>query len=56
MIQRFAENPIITGSDVKPSQENFEVMCAFNAGATDDKTCGAIVSVSDILDSIRMEK
>lgn len=34
MIQRFANNPIITPDDVKPSREDFEVMCAFNAGAT----------------------
>lgn len=40
MIERFAENPLISPADVKPSREDFEVMCAFNAGATvyDGKT------------------
>jgi len=40
MIQRFEGNPIITPADVKPSRPDFEVMCAFNAGATthDGKT------------------
>ena len=34
MIQRFSNNPIITADQVKPSRQDFEVMCAFNAGAT----------------------
>jgi predicted GH43/DUF377 family glycosyl hydrolase len=34
MIQRFDCNPLITPADVKPSSENMEVLCAFNAGAT----------------------
>jgi len=34
MIQRFTNNPIITPEQVKPSRPDFEVMCAFNAGAT----------------------
>ncbi len=34
MIRRFENNPIISPRDVKPSREDFEVMCAFNAGAT----------------------
>lgn len=31
-VQRFAENPIVTQLDVKPSFEGWEVLCAFNAG------------------------
>jgi predicted GH43/DUF377 family glycosyl hydrolase len=31
-IQRYAENPLITPSDVKPHREDFEVIGAFNAG------------------------
>lgn len=40
MITRFPENPLITPNDVKPSSDDLEVMCAFNAGATilDGKT------------------
>jgi predicted GH43/DUF377 family glycosyl hydrolase len=33
MIERFASNPLITPTDVKPSGPEMEVMCAFNAGA-----------------------
>ena len=33
MINRFDNNPIITASHVRPSRPDFEVMCAFNAGA-----------------------
>lgn len=33
MINRFENNPIISPADVKPSRDDFEVMCAFNAGA-----------------------
>jgi len=32
-VERFAENPIITPSDVKPSMAGYEVVGAFNAGA-----------------------
>jgi len=31
-IQRYAENPLITPSDVKPHRDDFEVIGAFNAG------------------------
>lgn len=31
-VERFPENPLITPADVKPSQEGWEVLCAFNAG------------------------
>lgn len=34
MIRRLDGNPLITREDVKPSRQDFEVMCAFNAGAT----------------------
>jgi predicted GH43/DUF377 family glycosyl hydrolase len=34
MITRFDNNPIVTSEMVKPSRSDFEVMCAFNAGAT----------------------
>lgn len=34
IIERYAKNPIITKREVKPSRTDFEVMCAFNAGAT----------------------
>ena len=34
MIQRFANNPIVSQKDVKSSRPDFEVMCSFNAGAT----------------------
>jgi predicted GH43/DUF377 family glycosyl hydrolase len=32
-VSRFAENPIVEPADVKPSRDDFEVICAFNAGA-----------------------
>lgn len=32
-VERFANNPIITPADVPPSRPDFEVVCAFNAGA-----------------------
>ena len=32
-ITRFEENPLITIADVKPSREDFEVVCVLNAGA-----------------------
>ena len=40
MIERFDCNPLITPADVKPSRDDMEVLCAFNAGATtyDGKT------------------
>ncbi|MEN6371100.1 MAG: glycoside hydrolase family 130 protein [Armatimonadota bacterium] len=31
-IERFTENPIVTPADVKPSRDDFEVICTFNAG------------------------
>ena len=31
--RRFDENPLITPDDVKPSRDDFEVMCAFNPAA-----------------------
>lgn len=31
-VERYSENPLITPADVPPSREDFEVMCAFNAG------------------------
>ena len=34
MIERFANNPLISPKDVTPSRAGLEVMCAFNAGAT----------------------
>lgn len=34
MIRKFAENPLITRQNVKPSRSDFEVLGAFNAGAT----------------------
>lgn len=34
MVKRFPNNPLITSADVKPSRPDFEVMCAFNCGAT----------------------
>ena len=37
MIQRFANNPLVAPKDVKPSRPDFEVMCSFNAGATEHK-------------------
>ena len=33
-IVRFDDNPLIRPADVKPSRDDFEVVCAFNAGAT----------------------
>jgi predicted GH43/DUF377 family glycosyl hydrolase len=33
-ITRFAENPLIRPADVRPSRDDFEVVCAFNAGCT----------------------
>jgi len=33
MIHRCEHNPLITPADVQPSREDFEVLCAFNAGA-----------------------
>jgi len=33
MIHRFENNPIVSPHEVKPSRDDFEVMCAFNAGA-----------------------
>jgi beta-1,2-mannobiose phosphorylase / 1,2-beta-oligomannan phosphorylase len=34
LVERFPENPLITPKDVKPSQSNYQVVGAFNAGAT----------------------
>jgi len=34
MISRFDNNPIVSVGEVRPSRPDFEVMCAFNAGAT----------------------
>ncbi len=34
ILQRFDNNPLITSRQVRPSRPDFEVMCAFNAGAT----------------------
>jgi len=34
MMHRFATNPVVSPSDVTPSRDDVEVMCAFNAGAT----------------------
>ncbi|MEN6519926.1 MAG: glycoside hydrolase family 130 protein [Armatimonadota bacterium] len=31
-VDRFTENPIVTPADVKPSRDDFEVICTFNAG------------------------
>jgi len=33
-VARFEENPLIGPADVKPSREDFQVACVFNAGAT----------------------
>lgn len=33
LVERFAENPIIRPSDVKPSRPDYEVVCAFNPAA-----------------------
>jgi len=33
-VARYEKNPIITTADVPPSREDFEVVCAFNAGVT----------------------
>lgn len=32
-MERFKENPLITPADVKPSRDDFKVVCAFNCGA-----------------------
>ena len=32
-VNRFAENPVVTPAQVPPSRPDFEVVCAFNAGA-----------------------
>ena len=37
LVERFAENPLITPADVPPSREDYEVVGAFNAGAIDYK-------------------
>ena len=34
MIRRYPNNPLISPKDVKPSRPDFEVLCAFNPGAT----------------------
>ncbi len=34
MIHRFPNNPLIVPGDIKPSRPDFEVLCAFNPGAT----------------------
>jgi predicted GH43/DUF377 family glycosyl hydrolase len=34
MIHRFPNNPLVAPGDVKPSRPDFEVLCAFNPGAT----------------------
>jgi len=33
-IRRYENNPVVTTADVPPSREDFEVVCAFNAGVT----------------------
>ena len=33
-MKRYENNPIITPADVKPSREDFEVVCVFNCGVT----------------------
>ena len=33
-MKRYEGNPIITPADVKPSREDFEVVCVFNCGVT----------------------
>ena len=33
IVERFAENPLITPADVPPSTDGWEVIGAFNAGA-----------------------
>ncbi len=33
LVERFAENPLITPADVPPSRDDYEVVGAFNAGA-----------------------
>jgi predicted GH43/DUF377 family glycosyl hydrolase len=32
-VERFSENPIITPKDVKPTRDDFEVICVFNTAA-----------------------
>ena len=34
LVERFAQNPLITPADVKPSRDDYEVIGAFNAGVT----------------------
>lgn len=34
MIHRFPNNPLVAPGDIKPSRPDFEVLCAFNPGAT----------------------
>lgn len=34
-MKRYEKNPIITPADVKPSREDFEVVCVFNCGVTE---------------------
>ncbi|MHC5157838.1 MAG: glycosidase, partial [Planctomycetota bacterium] len=34
LVERFPENPIITPADVPPSRDDYEVVGAFNPGAT----------------------
>src|SRR5882762_5958838 len=34
MIEKFTINPLVRPSGVKPSRPDFEVVCAFNPGAT----------------------
>src|SRR3979490_2420967 len=34
MVHRFPNNPLIIPEHVKPSRPDFEVLCAFNPGAT----------------------
>ncbi|RKY06457.1 MAG: glycosidase, partial [Planctomycetota bacterium] len=34
LVERFTENPLITPSDIVPSRDDYEVVGAFNAGAT----------------------
>ncbi len=34
IVEKFSHNPIVRPCDVKPSRPDFEVVCAFNAGAT----------------------
>lgn len=45
-LTRFAENPLIAPRDVKPSRDDFEVVCAFN--------CGAVRMDNDVLLLLRV--